>query len=232
MPQSRRSPPIINAPPLVTALALSLAVAHVIRLVGGQGLDGLFVDIGAVFPERFWGWAGVNVGSQAYPPYGNVLSALIPLVGTAFVHGSWSHLLMNAVMLVALGKPVYLVLQRVSRSAMGGSVAFLILFLVSVAGGSIVHLLAHYPVGPPAIGASGGVSGYLAAVLLLQNGPNLVSRKFLTVSAVFVVANAMLAFLGPSMFGAEIAWQAHIGGYITGAILFRYLLTRRPRAGI
>ena len=48
----------------------------------------------------------------------------------------------------------------------------------------------------------------------------------------FVVANAMLAFLGPSMFGAEIAWQAHIGGYITGAILFRYLLTRRPRAGI
>ncbi|MBR9808899.1 MAG: rhomboid family intramembrane serine protease [Alphaproteobacteria bacterium] len=232
MPQSRRSPPIINAPPLVTALALSLVVAHVIRLLGGQALDGFFVDVGAVFPERFWGWAGMSVGPQAYPPYGNALSALIPLVGTAFVHGSWSHLLMNAVMLVALGKPVYLVLQRVSRSVMGGNSAFLILFLMSVAAGSLVHLLTHFPVGPPAIGASGGVSGYLAAVLLLQNGPNLLSRKFLTVTVVFVVANAMLAFLGPSMFGAQIAWQAHIGGYVAGAILFRYMLTRRQKAGI
>ncbi len=233
MSQARRSPPLINAPPLITALALSLVVAHVLRLLGGDLLDTYFVDFGAVFPERFWGWMGAPLSARAYPAYDNAFAALVPLVGTAFVHGSWSHLLLNAVMLIGVGKPVYEVLQRISRSRAQANAAFLILFFLSVAAGSLVHLLLHYPYGPPAIGASGGVSGVLAALLLVQEGlpARLLDRRFLTVSLVFVIANAVLAFVGPSLLGSAIAWQAHLGGYAAGALLCRLMLARQRRTG-
>ena len=59
----------------------------------------------------------------------------------------------------------------------------------------------------------------------------LFERRFLTASAVFLVGNVILAFLGPSLFGAEIAWQAHVGGYVAGALLFRFLARDPGRAG-
>lgn len=225
MRQSRRAPPLINAPPFVTAMALAIVAAHGLRLAAGASLDLFFVDIGAVFPDRFWGWISQQAVPGGYAPYGNALEALIPLAGTALVHGSWSHVLMNTIMLVAVGKPVYAVLQRIMRPGLGVNLAFLFVFLASVVGGSLAHLLAHYPDGPPAIGASGGVSGLIAGALLLQNGlpVRLFERKFLITSAVFLVGNLILAFLGPSLFGAEIAWQAHVGGYIAGALVIRYL---------
>ena len=139
---------------------------------------------------------------------------------------------MNTVMLIAVGKPVYAVIERIARSRLSINLAFLGLFVVSVVGGSVAHLLAHYPDGPPAIGASGGVSGLIAGALMIQNGlpVRLLDRKFLTTSAVFFVGNLILAFLGPSLFGSAIAWQAHIGGYIAGALLFRYLARNLGRA--
>lgn len=234
MRQSRGAPPIINAPPFVTALAVIIVVAHILRLLAGEYLDGFFVDIGAVFPERFWGWAGVQMPTNVYPPYGNVLLALMPLAGTALVHGGWSHLLLNVIMLIAVGKPVYGVLRQITRSKTTGNALFLGVFVASVVGGSLAHLIAHYPVGPPAIGASGGVSGLIACALMVQNGPpaRLMTRRFLTASAVFLIGNMILAFLGPSLVGSEIAWQAHVGGYIIGALVFRGLMARTDRAGI
>ena len=232
MRQSRRAPPIINAPPFVTALALAIVAMHGLRLITGSALDPLFVDVGAVFPDRFWGWIGGSPIAGGYAPYGNALDALIPLAGTALVHGSWSHVLMNTVMLIAVGKPVYAVIERIARSRLSINLAFLGLFVVSVVGGSVAHLLAHYPDGPPAIGASGGVSGLIAGALMIQNGlpVRLLDRKFLTTSAVFFVGNLILAFLGPSLFSSAIAWQAHIGGYIAGALLFRYFARNLGRA--
>ena len=233
MRQSRRAPPIINAPPFVTALALAIIAAHAVRLMTGRMLDGFFVDLGAVFPDRFWGWVGGEAILGGYAPYENGLEALLPLAGTALVHGSWSHVLMNTIMLIAVGKPVYGVFGRIMRSRLGVNLAFLGLFAASVVGGSLAHLIAHYPDGPPAIGASGGVSGLIAGALMIQNGPpaRLFERRFLTASAVFLVGNVILAFLGPSLFGAEIAWQAHVGGYVAGALLFRFLARDPGRAG-
>ncbi|HBL92947.1 MAG TPA: hypothetical protein DD375_05485, partial [Hyphomonas sp.] len=129
MRQSRRAPPIINAPPFVTALALAIVAMHGLRLITGSALDPLFVDIGAVFPDRFWGWIGGSPIAGGYAPYGNALDALIPLAGTALVHGSWSHVLMNTVMLIAVGKPVYAVIERIARSRLSINLAFLGLFV-------------------------------------------------------------------------------------------------------
>ena len=68
MRQSRRAPPIINAPPFVTALALAIVAMHGLRLITGSALDPLFVDVGAVFPDRFWGWIGGSPIAGGYAP--------------------------------------------------------------------------------------------------------------------------------------------------------------------
>ncbi|WP_370172541.1 MULTISPECIES: rhomboid family intramembrane serine protease [Hyphomonas] len=232
MRQSRRAPPIINAPPFVTALALGIIALHGLRILAGSSLDLFFVDLGGVFPDRFWGWIAGQQVPGGYAPYNNALEALIPLAGTALVHGSWSHVLMNTIMLIAVGKPVYSVFARLWRSQLSVNLAFLGLFVAAVVGGSLAHLATHYPSGPPAIGASGGVSGLIAAALMIQNGlpAQLLERRFLSASAVFLVGNIVLAFLGPSLFGSAIAWQAHIGGYVAGAVLFRFMVRHAGRA--
>ena len=72
------------------------------------------------------------------------------------------------------------------------------------------------------------MSGLIAAVLLGQKGLRtpLLSRPFLTASMLFLVANLVLAFIGPAMLGAGIAWQAHVGGYVAGALIFRFMMWR------
>lgn len=219
MRQSSPRPPIINAPPVVTALAVSLLVAHGVRVLGGSRIDEAILELGAVIPDRFWAWAGANTHAAVEAwSYNGPLAALAPVLLTAFVHGDWMHVILNAAMLVGIGKPVFLILSRRPSAAS----MFLFLFFASVAGGSLAHLLANHPTGPAAIGASGGVSGLLGALMLVQQAQGrLFSRAFLTVSGLFLGANILLALVGPALLGAAIAWQAHIGGYVAGALLMR-----------
>ena len=229
MKSARSHPPIINAPPVLSILAILMVAAHAIRVVV-PWLEGIAFEFGAVFPERFWGWAGTDLPPDAYPAYHNLVAATVPLFLTAFVHGGWMHVILNAAMLVGVGKPVREKLYRAeggrSRQA---DVSLLILVFASVAGGSLAHLLVNYPSGPLAIGASGGVSGLIAAVVLLQQGqrPRLLHQRFLTVAGLFAVANVVLAFIGPSLLGASIAWQAHIGGFVVGALIARWQFRQR-----
>ncbi|KCZ93901.1 rhomboid family intramembrane serine protease [Hyphomonas johnsonii] len=226
-------PPIINAPPWVTGLALALLVAHGARVLMSTDIQDIILWNTALFPERFWGWWGASLPPGAPYPYPNALLALATLFTTAFVHSGWAHVGVNAAMLVGVGKPVHDMLdQPAPGERRRGGALFLLVFMFSVAGGSVAHLIAHFPDGMPAIGASGGVSGLIAAVLLGQGGPQarLLSRPFLTASAVFAVANIVLALIGPAMLGGGIAWQAHMGGYFAGALIFRLLMWRRVRA--
>jgi membrane associated rhomboid family serine protease len=225
-------PPIINAPPLVTALALTFLAAHGARILLSEALQNALLRNTALIPERFWGFVGASLPPGAAEPYSNVIAAIVPLFTIAFVHSDWVHVGLNSAMLLGVGKPVFGYLERARGGRSRRTVElFLFLFFVSVAGGSLAHLLANYPVGQPAVGASGGVSGLIAAVLLGQQGlaTRLFSRPFLTASVLFLVANLVLAFIGPAMLGAGIAWQAHIGGYVAGALVFRFLMWRLER---
>ncbi|KDA00971.1 rhomboid family intramembrane serine protease [Hyphomonas oceanitis] len=230
MARNSGRPPIINAPPWVTGIALVLLAAHAIRVFLPSAMQDELLWETALFPERFWGWAGASMPPGAAEPYSNALTALATLLTTGLVHSDWVHVGLNSAMLLGVGKPVYEYLERTGqRERNRAGYVFLLLFLVSVAGGSVAHLAATYPAGPPAIGASGGVSGLIAAVLLAQQGarPRLLSRTFLGASLVFLVANVVLALVGPSMMGASIAWQAHVGGYVAGALMCRFVIWRR-----
>ncbi|MFN7164235.1 MAG: rhomboid family intramembrane serine protease [Hyphomonas sp.] len=223
-----RQPPMINAPWPVAVFALLLVVAHLVRILLPDMMQNVTFYYGALFPERFWASAE-SAPLTGLPAYPNLAEAILPMIASAFIHSDWFHVILNAAFLVALAKPLHELFRRiwpVREPAV--SLLLLGLFLFSQVAASLVYLGANYPDGGPAVGASGGISGLLAAVLLVREGPDrwLLSRRFLVTSALFVVANALFAVIGPSLLGANIAWQAHVGGYLGGAAFMRAVLWR------
>lgn len=220
--------PIINAPLPLTAFALLLIALHAARVFSPDQAQMEALYHGALFPERFWGWAGGGpVSPASAPPYDGWIPAMAPFVLSGLLHGDWMHVVLNAIFVVAFGKPVLEIITRVRGGRGGGAVIVLLsLFVISQAAGGLVFLLLHNPIGAIAVGASGGLSGLLGAFLLMREGAaaRLASRNFLVVTGVFAAANVLLAVIGPAMLGVSIAWEVHLGGYIAGAIFARVLI--------
>jgi membrane associated rhomboid family serine protease len=128
----------------------------------------------------------------------------------AFLHGGFGHLALNGVMLAVMGQ----VLERRL-----GPARFLLLFAAGAAGGAVAHVLVGGSPGIPLIGASAGVGGLYGAGLVLQRrgvwlGPN--TRALVALAGLFVVIN-LLGVVMPIM--SNIAYGAHLGGFIAGALL-------------
>ncbi len=141
---------------------------------------------------------------------------MLPLVGHAFVHYGWPHLLMN---MLAYFQAAPFVASRL------GGVRFLALFFIAAIGGAIAFFLILPNPQSIGAGASGAICGIFGAYFLAVRPT---PRAAL---ADPVVRNAMLMFLGINVvlfavlpFG--IAWQAHLGGFVAGAL--SYLLLRPP----
>ena len=223
-----RQPPIINAPWPVAGFALVLVAAHLVISLLPTRLQNAVFYFGALFPERFWASSETS-SLTGLPPYANASEAFLPLVASAFIHADWMHVILNAAFLVALAKPLLELMRRIwPGREPGASMLLLTLFLFAQIVASLTFLAGSYPDGGPAVGASGGISGLLASVLLIREGPGrwLLSRRFLVASSLFVIANAVFAFIGPGLLGASIAWQAHVGGYLGGAVFMRAVLWR------
>lgn len=153
----------------------------------------------------------------------------------AFLHGGWAHLGLNAVWLLAFGAPV---VRRIR------AVRFLALFAL----GAVAGAAAHYAVDPlslqPLVGASAAVSGCMGAAVRFIFAPlrrsadavaelgHLAPRRSLVALAtdrravafllVWFVSN-LVTGLGAVPLGlsdAPIAWQAHIGGFLLGLLVF------------
>ena len=151
----------------------------------------------------------------------DLLSLTKALFGHTLLHGDWMHAGINAVMGLAVGAPV----ARAAGSGAGGVGRFVLVFFGAAFAGAVAYFVLSPAQGPAAIGASGGVSGLLAGALLTMqaSGGKIFSRQFLMASLGFGLANLLLAFVGPSAFGFGIAWQAHLGGFVGGALLFQLL---------
>ncbi len=106
-----------------------------------------------------------------------------------------------------------------------GRVRFVGLYVVSALGGSVGYLLLANPQvlvnhqtawWTPTVGASGAVFGLFAALVILNRK---LGRSSAGVFAV-IALNAVIGFLP----GAGIAWQAHLGGLLTGALVAAVLV--------
>jgi membrane associated rhomboid family serine protease len=143
----------------------------------------------------------------------------------AFAHsqGQPLHILFNMFALWQIG--TYL-------EPMLGRVRFAALYLISALGGSVGYLLLATPPASIAdlqhgsswvigtVGASGAVFGLFAALLVLNRHLGRSSAGIIGVLAI----NAVLGFVIPG-----IAWQAHLGGAITGAVLAAVIAVTSPR---
>lgn len=145
------------------------------------------------------------------------------MLTAAFLHSpdSLLHILLNMYTLWIFGQALEPLLGRVR---------FLALYLLSAVGGSVGYLLLN-PVLVPGqglvgvVGASGAIFGLFGAMLLVQRQRGGDTRQLW----VLIAINGVIGFLIP-----QIAWQAHLGGLITGALCAAVLAytPRGPRQGL
>ncbi|MFJ4172547.1 rhomboid family intramembrane serine protease [Microbacterium sp. NPDC089696] len=160
------------------------------------------------------GMGGVITGAlrfnalYLYPQF-----ALLPFepwrsLTAVFAHAGFIHLALNMLALWMLGQ---------SLEPMLGRARFLALYLISGFGGSVaVALLAP---GMFTVGASGAIFGLMAALLIIGRhiGAN--------VTGILVILGINFVF---GFVVGGIAWQAHLGGAVIGALV-AFILTRTRR---
>ncbi|MGH6895537.1 MAG: rhomboid family intramembrane serine protease [Geminicoccaceae bacterium] len=206
-PGSSARPPAINLPPLTLALLLVMAGVYMGLLFAPAGIERLVVAYFAFIPAAYQ--------SAGWPLW----SLIVAPFSYALLHGGFGHLAINGVMLAVMGQ----VLERRL-----GPARFLLLFAAGAAGGALAQVLIGGSPGIPLVGASAGIGGLYGAGLVLQRrgvwlGPN--TQVLVALAGLFVIIN-LLGLVMP-LFG-YIAYAAHLGGFIAGALVATRLSPRRP----
>jgi membrane associated rhomboid family serine protease len=157
----------------------------------------------------------------AYAPF---LTETAPwrMLTAAFLHsqGFVLHIVLNMYMLWMFGQALEPLLGRLR---------FLAVYLLSAVGGSVGFLLLTpvYPESGPVgvVGASGAIFGLFGAMLVAQRHRGGDTRQLW----VLIAINGAIGFVVPG-----IAWQAHLGGLVTGAACAAVLAyaPRGPRRGL
>ncbi|MCK7614448.1 rhomboid family intramembrane serine protease [Roseibium sediminicola] len=156
-------------------------------------------------------------------PQLQVLPDWMSVVTYAFLHGGFMHLIGNMLFLWVFGDNV--------EDAMG-HVRYLAFYLICGAVGGFAYAAMDQNSEVPLIGASGAVSGVVAAYLMLHPRVKVwvlvLGRIPLRLSAVWLLGAWILyqVFNAVTVSDSQVAWIAHIGGLIAGALLV--LVLRRP----
>ena len=226
--------PFFRAPKVVLILIAVLAIVHGAIQIAGPDWRVWSLYAFAFIPARITGEAAFPAiwGSQAWS-----------FLTYAFLHANLMHLFFNSLWLLVFGS---VVARRL------GPANFLLLAGAAAIVGAGTTLLTHWGQVAIVIGASGGVSGVMAAAIPLMYGSGLRLGdtyrtdiatvtplrpiEILTNRRAFIFALIWIAvtlFSGASGWtGASfveegsIAWEAHLGGFITGLAAF-YWLDRR-----
>ena len=145
------------------------------------------------------------------------------MLTSAFLHsqGFILHIVLNMYTLWIFGQALEPLLGRIR---------FLAVYLLSAFGGSVGFLLLtpSYVPGQPltgVVGASGAIFGLFGAMLVVQRHRGGETRQLW----VLIAINGAVGFLVP-----QIAWQAHLGGLVTGALCAAVIAysPRGPRRGL
>ncbi len=153
-----------------------------------------------------------------------LLPLLIPFITTMFLHGNWLHIIGNMLYLWVFGDNVE---DRL------GHFPYLLFYLVVGFIGSAAHIIANPGSQVPIIGASGAIAGVLGGYFLVYPRARILTLVplffFITIVEVPAVFFLIFWFLvqllnGISTAGVAanpVAWWAHVGGFLAGAILIK-----------
>jgi membrane associated rhomboid family serine protease len=236
---------MFNVPLVVIATMAVLVLIHAVRMVALTDEQDLqFLLTFAFIPARYDGGA---FGGATLP--GGFGAELWTFFTYAFIHADWLHLGLNLAWLLPFGTAL---------ARRFGAWRYVIFMLVTAAIGALAHLASHPAAMVPMIGASASISGAMAAAMRFvfqRSGPvglwrphadaaayrvpaaslaaTLRDPRFLIFLAVWLGLNALFG-LGTVSVGEaadqEIAWQAHIGGFFAGLLLFNAFDPVAPRS--
>lgn len=205
--ERRATAPFINLskiPVFTRVLVLSFIVVHVsLALLLSE--DRIY-DVYTVFgftPARFTG------GTDPLP-----FEAFITPLTHLFLHGNMMHLLFNSITALIMG----MLFER----QFGARMTAFFFFACSL-GGALFYFLLN-PFSPvPIIGASGGLSGLFSAglIMIFQRQPNLRHSRW---GAWPMLIFWIVFMIGMGSIGGDmIAWQSHVGGFLTGIALLHLI---------
>jgi membrane associated rhomboid family serine protease len=233
--------PLRDANPTRRLAVVTLAIVIACGIAFGWEL-GLLGRGEAAFMAAISEWGVVPGRLTAAWDQGEFVSfESLTLLSSQFLHGGWLHLLGNLLYLWIFGNNVE---DRMGRPG------FLLFYLT----GGVLAALAQVAIDPqspiPTIGASGAIAATLGAYLVFFPGARVTSLVFLgffyqlvriPAAIVLVLWFALqlidgIGSLGPTQ-GGGVAFFAHIGGFVFGAIV-AWILTALgggrplPRVGV
>ncbi len=201
-PPPENNEQLFNLPPytkymLATFIGIHIVVAF---LLSDSQAQWSILNLGFI-PGRFTGFVNFEA------------LALITPFTHMLLHGGWLHLAMNCVMLLAFGSGV--------ERWIGGKkmIAF---FVVCGLFGIAAHFALNFQSINPVIGASGGLSGLFTLALVMINRMQGGKQKIWPFVLLWIGISVVFGSLGgPS--GSEIAWAAHVGGFLGGFVVLKWM---------
>lgn len=224
-PECQRAAPVgVQCVDCVRAQAKTVRTARTVfggRATGSRPLvtQSLIVLCVVMYALQWFGVGNYNVtNALAFLP-SEAFAEPYRFITSAFLHSPnlVLHIVMNMYALWLLGPYLEQLLGRVRFAA---------LYLLSAVGGSVGYFVI-VPASPDygsawfngAVGASGAIFGLFAALVVVNRR---LGRDIGSILGVIIV-NAVIGFI-PQF---NIAWQAHLGGLVTGA-LAALVLAHRP----
>jgi membrane associated rhomboid family serine protease len=209
-PSPGYNPPAFNVPPVVGILVLANLATFAALLILPERWGDLLLIFGGLIPQRFFAaWSETTIQRQ--------LADFLPLFSYMFLHAGFTHLLFNMGFLLAFGGGVE---RRI------GKLRMLSFYLLTGVLAGLFYAALHHASPALLMGASGAISGLFGGALrFLIREP----RRALIAGGVWLGFTVVFGLIGDVGMGdgAVIAWEAHVGGFVAGVLLFP-LFDRRP----
>jgi membrane associated rhomboid family serine protease len=239
LPPAPPREPVFTLPGALTAYVLLLAVIH-LRVLLPPDLENWTIDVFGFIPRRY----DATLLNIEFP--GGEGAKFWTFVTYSLLHANLTHIAFNVLWLLPFGSAL---------ARRFGAVRFFVFMAVTAAAGALAHLVTHEHAVAPMIGASASVSGTMAAAirfafvrgsfLSFSRGDAeaaakvpaqpllraLRDRRVLSFLAIWFGVNIIFGAgsIAIGADGASVAWQAHIGGFLAGLLLFS-LFDPVPRA--
>lgn len=229
-----RHEPIFNVPGVVLMVLGLCCLVHVLRWLLPAGEDAWLTAALAFIPMRLMpGVAEQLPGGQP--------ATITSFVTHLFVHGDTTHLLINMAWLLAFGSPLA---RRTDAPR------FLAFFAICGIAGALFYVLVNGRVLTLVVGASGAISGLMGGAMrfffrgltpgrrlamplhaapLLSLGESFRDRRIVLAALGWTILNILLAWGAAGLTDAAgIAWEAHVGGFYAGLLMFGLFDRRAP----
>lgn len=181
------------------------------------------INLYGMVPMRYsHGWAGYN---------GMPFDGYLSFISNLFLHSSWTHLLMNMWFLWIFADNVE---DRMGRWR------FLAFYLICGLFATALQWFFDPNLTIPVVGASGAIAGVLAAYFFLYPLERVIvwiplfflpivihvpAISFLGLWILLQLHNATTSIVFDNV-TVDVAWWAHLGGFIAGSVLYRFFLLK------